>query len=78
MKNIKKETFKEVLSSEQFDDATILIDTDDKLPDNITFKTIAILMIRVINRNKCYPHLFLEYELYDEKVCETIFYQKLV
>ena len=66
------------MSIEQFDDARIVIDTDDKLPDNITFKKIVILMMGVINSNKWYPHLFLEYELYDEKVCKTIFYQKVV
>ena len=66
------------MSIEQFDDARIVIDTDDKLPDNITFKKIVILMMGVINSNKCYLHLFLEYELYDEKVCKTIFYQKVV
>lgn len=44
MKNIKKETFKEVLSTEQFDDATILIDTDDKFPKDITLKKFMILM----------------------------------
>ena len=38
----------EVIGIEKFDDTKILIDTDDKLPDDITFKNVVILMTCVI------------------------------
>ena len=44
---------------EKFDDTKILIGTDDKLPDNITFKNALILMMGVTKDNgKFYPQIF--------------------
>ena len=44
-----------------------MINTDDKLPDAITFKNTVILMTCVIKDDgKFYPQLFLEEPLYDE------------
>ena len=37
-----------IIGTKQFNDTKILIDTDDKLPDDITFKNAAILMTCVI------------------------------
>ena len=52
---------------EKLDYIRILIDTDDKLPDNITLKNAAILMICLIrDSDKCYPQLFLEEALHNE------------
>ena len=49
------------------DNTKILIDTDGKLPDGISFKKIVILMASVIKDDKSlYPQLFLEEALYDE------------
>ena len=38
----------EIIDIEKFDDTKILIDTDDKLPDNITLQNAVILMTCVI------------------------------
>ena len=52
---------------EKLDDTKILIDTDDKLPDDITFKNAVILMAFIIkDGDKFYPQLFLEETLFDE------------
>ena len=41
---------------QKFDDAEILIDTDDKLPDDITLKNIVILITFTVEDNrKFYP-----------------------
>ena len=49
------------------DNTKILIATDGKLPDGISFKKIVILMASVIKDDKSlYPQLFLEEALYDE------------
>ena len=34
---------KEIIAIEKFDNTKILIETDDKLPDDITFKNIVIV-----------------------------------
>ena len=52
---------------EKLDNIRILIDTDDKLPDNITLKNAAILMIFLIrDSDKFYLRLFLEEALHNE------------
>ena len=52
---------------EKLDDTKILIDTDDKLPDDITLKNAVILMTCVIkDGNKFYPQLFFKKELHDK------------
>ena len=47
---------KEIISIEKFDDTKTLIDTDDKLPDDITLETFIILLW-CVNKdvNKFYP-----------------------
>ena len=52
---------KEIISIDKFDNAKILIDTYDKLPDYITFKNVVILMTCAIKDDvKFYPQRFLE------------------
>ena len=56
---------KEMISFERFDDTKMLIDTDDKLPDDITFKNVVVLMTCVIrDGNKFYSQIFSEEILY--------------
>ena len=51
---------KKVIGIEHFDNNKILIDTDDKLIDNITSKNVVILMTCAIKDDyKFYPQLFL-------------------
>ena len=51
----------EVKSIEKFDDTIILIETDDKFPDDITLKYVVILITCVIKiGGKFYPQLFSE------------------
>ena len=46
----------EIIDTERFDYTKILIDTDDKLPDNITLQNAVILMTCVIKDDgKFYP-----------------------
>ena len=46
---------KEIIGIEQFDNTTILIETNDKLPYDITLKNVAILLICIIkDENKFY------------------------
>ena len=59
------EKLKEILHIEKFDNTKILIDTDNKLPVDITLKNIMILMTSVIkNGGKFYPQLFSEETLF--------------
>ena len=51
----------------KFDDTKILIDTDDKLPYNITLENVVILITSVIkDGDKIYWYLYLEGAFYDE------------
>ena len=51
---------KKVIGIEHFDNNKILIDTDDKLIDNITSKNVVILMTCAIKDDyKFYAQLFL-------------------
>ena len=54
---------KEIISIEKFDDTKTLIDTDDKLPDDITLEKFIILLW-CVNKdvNKFYPLLFLDHD----------------
>ena len=45
------ERIKKIIGTEIFDNTKILIDTDDILPDEITFKNVAVLL----TDGKCYP-----------------------
>ena len=61
------EKTKEIISIEKFDNAKILIDIADKLPDNITFKNVVTLMKCVIkNDGKSYPQRLLKEVLFLE------------
>ena len=52
---------KEITVIKKFDDTKILIETDNKFPDKITFRNIVKLMTCVIiDDDKFYPQLFLE------------------
>lgn len=54
------EKIEEIIGNEKFGDGKKLIDTDDKLLDDITLKVVVTLMTRVIkNGEKFYPQLFL-------------------
>ena len=56
-----------IISIEKFDDTKILIDTDYKLPDDITLGKVVILTTYVIkDSNELNPQLFLDHALYDE------------
>ena len=52
---------------EEINNIRILIDTDNKLPDDITLKNLVILITCVIEYgDKFFQQLFLEETLYDE------------
>ena len=54
------------IAIEKLDNIRILIDINNKFPDDITLKNVTILMTCVINDgDKFYWHLFLEEALYD-------------
>ena len=58
---------KETIGIAKFDDAKILLDTDDKLPDYITLKNVVILITYIIKDDgKFYPQIFLEEALHNE------------
>ena len=50
-----------IVGTEKFDDTKILIDIDNKFPDDITLKNVVVLMTCVIKEgNRFYPQIFLE------------------
>ena len=52
---------------EKFDDTKTLINTDGRLPDNITLANVLILITWVMKDDgKFYPQLFWDRTLYDE------------
>ena len=58
---------KKIIGIEEFDNTQILIDANDILPDDVTFKNAVVLMTSVIKGDgKFYPQLFLEEALCDE------------
>ena len=58
---------KNIIGIEKFDDTKILIETDGKLPDDITIKNFVILITWIIKDDgNFYPQLFLEETLYNE------------
>ena len=64
---------KEIICIEKFDDTKVLIETDDKLPDDITFKNDVILTTCVIkDDDRFYPQLFLEEEWIRNSIVEWI------
>ena len=63
--------FKEI-DIEKTDDIRILIDTDGKLPDDITLENVILMTCVMVfftiikNGDKFYPQHFFEETLYDE------------
>ena len=52
---------KGIIGIEKIDDTKILIETNDKLPDGISLKAVALLLTCLIkNENKFYLQIFLE------------------
>ena len=50
---------KKIIRIEKFGDTKIVIETDDKLPDDITFKSVVILITCIIkDGDKFYPQYF--------------------
>ena len=63
---------KEILDIEKSEDTKILVKREDKLPVDITFKNIVILITCVIkDGNKMYLQLFLEEALVAEKLVRS-------
>ena len=70
---------KEITGIKKFGNAKILMDTDDKLPDNVTFKNVAILMsckkkmmVNVMHNYFGIKHCFLN------KHCNNMWWQHYV
>ena len=62
---------REIIGIDKFNDTEILIDTDDKLPNDFTLKNAVILTTCVIKDNgKFYSQLFLEEALFFKQGCE--------
>ena len=56
---------KEIIGIKKFDDTKILIDTDEKLTDDISLKNVVILMTCVIkDDSKFYPQIFFKEALF--------------
>ena len=67
------EKIKEIIGAEKFDDSKILIKTYDKLPGNITFKNVVILIACVMkDDNKFYLQIFLEQPSVSQNWCEVV------
>ena len=66
MRDIVLDRIKKIIGIEKFDNTKILIEIDDKSPDDITLKNAVILMTFVVkDGNRFFPQLFLEEALYD-------------
>ena len=65
MLNKALEKIQNITSIEKLDETKILINTDNKLPDDVTLKNVLISMICIIRDvDKYYPQFFLEEALY--------------
>ena len=61
MLNKVLDKIKKIVGIEKFDNTNILIGTDDKLPDDITFRNVVTLMAFNIKDDSNFsPQLFLE------------------
>ena len=50
-----------IITIEKFNDIKFLIETDDKLPDDLTLKNVVIVIASVIkDGDKFYPEIFSE------------------
>ena len=66
VRDIVLDRIKKIIGIEKFDNTKILIEIDDKLPDDITLKNAVILMTFVVkDGNRFFPQLFLEEAFYD-------------
>lgn len=55
---------KEIMGIGKFNDTKILVETDGKSPDDITFKNVIILFVCVIkDLDEFYPQIFLKESL---------------
>ena len=69
---------KMIIGIEKFDDAKILINTNDKLFDEISLKGVVVLILCVIkDEGKCYPQILLE-ALVAQKISNIGTFQKLL
>ena len=60
---------KEIIGIEKFDDTKVLMNTGNKLSDDITLKIIVVLMTCVIkDSNKFYRQLFLGHAIFRDNV----------
>ena len=50
---------KEIIGIEKVDDTKILINTDDKLPDDITSKNVILITCVISDDGKFYPQIYL-------------------
>ena len=58
---------KDIIGTGKFDNTKILIETNDKLPDDITLKNVLTLIACIINDDdKLFLQIFLEEALYDK------------
>ena len=68
---------KKIIGIEEFDSTKILVDTNDKLPDDITLRNNVICVIK--DDCKFYPQLFLEEALFLKETCnEKIMLEKML
>ena len=63
MLDIVLDKVKKIIDIKNFDNTKILIGTDDKLPDDITFKNVIIITFVVKDDGKFYPQVFFEERL---------------
>ena len=57
----------EIIGIEKIEDTQLLINTENKLPNETNFKKVVILLTCVIkDGSKFYPQPFLDHALYDE------------
>ena len=60
---------KEIIGIKKFYDTKILVETDDRLPDDITVKNVGVLITSVVgDGDKFYSKLFLEETLVAKKL----------
>ena len=51
---------KKIIGIEKFDDTKILIETDDKLLDDVTIKNVILITFVIKDDGKFYPQIILE------------------
>ena len=62
---------KKTVDIEKFDDTKILIEIDDKFPDDVTLKDVVIFITCVLKSDdKLYPQIFSEEVLVTENACK--------